>query len=63
MFGGGFYVDAAVTGGLSGYDTQRTALLGSASGSTDGGNLNLLAAAGYDWKKRGLSIGPVKKSM
>jgi outer membrane autotransporter protein len=58
LFGGGFYADAAVTGGPSGYHTRRTALLGSASGSTVGGNLNTLIAAGYDWKKGGLSIGP-----
>jgi outer membrane autotransporter protein len=57
-FSGGFYADAALTGGLSGYDTHRTALLGSANGSTDGGDLNVLFAAGYDWKKGGLSIGP-----
>jgi len=58
VFGSGFYVDADVTGGPSGYDTHRTALLGGANGSTDGGNFNVLVAAGYDWKKGGLSIGP-----
>jgi outer membrane autotransporter protein len=47
-----------VTGGLSGYDTRRTALLGTASGSTNGGDLNVLVNGGYDWKKGGLSIGP-----
>ena len=57
-FGSGFYADAAVTGGPSGYDSRRTALLGSASGNTDGGNFNVLIAAGYDWQKGGLSIGP-----
>jgi outer membrane autotransporter protein len=58
LFSGGLYADAAVTGGPSGYDTHRTGLLGSANGSTDGGNLNAFIAAGYDWKKGGLSIGP-----
>jgi outer membrane autotransporter protein len=58
VFGSGFYLDTAITGGPSGYDTQRTALLGTASGSTDGGNFNVLVAAGYDWKKGDLSIGP-----
>jgi outer membrane autotransporter protein len=58
VFGGGFYLDAAVTGGPSGYDSHRTALLGSANGSTDGGDLNVLVAGGYEWKKGGLSIGP-----
>ena len=57
-FRSGFYLDTAVTGGPSAYNTHRTALLGSASGSTDGGDLNVLVAAGYDWKKGGLSIGP-----
>ncbi len=58
LFGNGFYADADLTGGPSGYDTRRTALLGSANGNTDGGNFNVLIAAGYDWKKDGLSIGP-----
>ena len=57
-FGSGFYLDAAVIGGLNGYDTRRTALEGTASGDTVGGELNVLVAAGYDWKKGGLSIGP-----
>ena len=58
VFSGGFHLDTALTGGLSGYDTHRTALLGSANGSTDGGDLNVLVAGGYDWIKGGLSIGP-----
>jgi outer membrane autotransporter protein len=58
LFGSGFYADAAFTGGPSGYDTHRTALLGSANGNTDGGNFNALIAVGYDWKRGGLSIGP-----
>jgi len=58
VFGSGFYLDTAVTGGPSGYDTHRTALLGSANGSTEGGDFNVLVAAGYDWKKGGLTIGP-----
>jgi outer membrane autotransporter protein len=57
-FGNGFYLDTAVTGGPNGYDTHRTALLGSANGNTDGGEFNVLVAGGYDWKKGGLSIGP-----
>jgi outer membrane autotransporter protein len=58
VFASGFYADAAVTGGPSGYDSRRTALLGSANGNTDGGDFNVLVAAGYDWTKGGLSIGP-----
>src|SRR4029077_19347801 len=57
-FGSGFYLDTAVIGGLSGYDTRRTALEGTANGETLGGDLNVLVATGYDWKAGGLSIGP-----
>jgi autotransporter-associated beta strand protein len=58
LFGSGFYLDAAVTGGPSGYDTHRTALVGSASGSTEGADLNVVVSAGYDWKYGNFSIGP-----
>jgi outer membrane autotransporter protein len=58
-FSGGFYVDTAATGGISGYDTRRTALLGEAHGSTNGGDFAALISAGYDWKSGGLSIGPI----
>jgi autotransporter-associated beta strand protein len=58
VFRDGFYLDTAVNGGPSGYNTRRTALQGTASGSTDGADLNVLVAAGYDWKSGSLSIGP-----
>jgi autotransporter-associated beta strand protein len=57
-FGGGFYIDGAATGIFNGYDEHRTALLGTASGDTDGRDFNALVAAGYDWKSGGLTIGP-----
>jgi outer membrane autotransporter protein len=57
-FRGGFYLDTAVTGGPSEYNSHRTALLGTASGDTEGGNLNVLVSGGYDWRKGNLSIGP-----
>ena len=57
-FGSGFYLDTAATGGLSQYDSHRTALLGTANGSTDGGNFNMLVAGGYDWTNGAFSIGP-----
>jgi uncharacterized protein with beta-barrel porin domain len=68
-FSSGFYLDAAVTGNFSQYDTQRTTCwvnvtngqpIGTptASGSTDGFDLNVLVAGGYDWKTGNLSIGP-----
>jgi outer membrane autotransporter protein len=56
-FGSGFYLDAAVIGGVSGYDSRRATLLGRARGSTDGGDLSALVAGGYDWKLGGLSVG------
>jgi uncharacterized protein with beta-barrel porin domain len=58
LFGNGFYLDTSVSGGPSGYDTHRTGLQGSASGSTNGGNIDFLVAGGYDWKHGNLSIGP-----
>jgi outer membrane autotransporter protein len=58
VFGNGFYLDTAVSGGPSGYTTRRTALQGTANGSTNGGDLDVLVAAGYDWKKGDLTIGP-----
>ena len=58
-FGGGFYVNTAAFGVFNGYDSHRTALLGTASGDTDGQDFNALVAAGYDWKRGGLTIGPL----
>jgi len=58
LFGNGFYLDTAATGGPSGYNTHRAALQGTASGSTDGADFNALIAVGYDWTKGNLSIGP-----
>jgi outer membrane autotransporter protein len=58
-FGGGFYVDAAAFGVFNGYDSSRTGLLGTASGNTDGRDFNALITAGYDWKRGGLTIGPL----
>jgi outer membrane autotransporter protein len=58
-FGGGFYLDTAVTGGVSDYETHRTALLGTANGSTDSGTVNVLVAGGYDWTKGALTVGPI----
>ena len=57
-FGGGFYLDTAVTGGASDYETHRTALMGTANGSTSSGTVNVLVAGGYDWTTGPLTIGP-----
>ena len=58
-FAGGFYVNAAAFGVFNDYNSHRTALLGTASGDTDGQDFNALVAAGYDWKSGGLTIGPL----
>jgi uncharacterized protein with beta-barrel porin domain len=58
-FGQGFYLDTAISGGPSGYNSRRAALQGTASGSTNGGDFDFLVAAGYDWKYNGLTIGPL----
>jgi autotransporter-associated beta strand protein len=58
VFGNGFYLDSSVTGAWDGYDTHRAALLGTANGSTDGSDVTVLVAGGYDWTKGSLSIGP-----
>jgi len=54
----GFYADVAVFGGYNSYDTRRSALQGQARGETDGGELNALFGAGYDFKAGGLTFGP-----
>jgi autotransporter-associated beta strand protein len=58
-FSQGFYLDTAISGGPSGYNSRRAALQGTASGSTNGGDFDFLVAAGYDWKYGGLTIGPI----
>jgi outer membrane autotransporter protein len=64
-FTGGFYVDAAGSGGWNNYDTRRSALSATTSsgmapeyGSTDGSEFNGLIAAGFDWKRGCWLIGP-----
>jgi outer membrane autotransporter protein len=57
-FGGGFYINAAATGVFNDYEFHRDALLGDAEGDTNGRDFNALVAAGYEWKKGPLTIGP-----
>jgi outer membrane autotransporter protein len=59
VFGNGLYLDTAVTGSVDGYDTHRTALLGTANGSTNGSEVSFLVAGGYDWKRGNLTISPI----
>ena len=56
--GEGFYADAAVQGGYNSYDTRRSALQGTASGSTTGGEVTALIATGFDFTGDALRIGP-----
>ncbi|HSI14708.1 MAG TPA: autotransporter domain-containing protein [Chthoniobacter sp.] len=57
-FTGGFYVDTAVNGGYNSYDLRRDGLNGTARSDTDGGEVNVLFATGYDFKVGGLTVGP-----
>jgi outer membrane autotransporter protein len=57
-FVGGWYADAAVTGGYNSYDTRRNGLQGDARGDTEGGEVNALFGTGYDFKVGGLTFGP-----
>src|SRR5207248_572892 len=53
----GFYADAAVSGGINNYETQRAGLQGTARGRTDGGEINALLGGGYDWSLEALTLG------
>ena len=58
-FDRGFHLDASVSGGPNSYATRRTTPNNTvATGSPGGTEVNLLFAAGYDWKWKGLTIGP-----
>ena len=54
----GWYADVAVDGGYSSYSISRAAFEGAARSQTDGGDLNVLAGVGYDFKKGALTFGP-----
>ncbi|MCE9609620.1 MAG: autotransporter domain-containing protein [Chthoniobacter sp.] len=57
--GEGFYADAALQGGFNSYDTRRSALQGTARGSTTGGEFTGLIATGFDFTSDALRIGPI----
>jgi outer membrane autotransporter protein len=58
-FDRGFYLDAAVSGGFNSYDTRRiTPNNTAATGKPEGSEINVLFATGYDWKWKGLTLGP-----
>ncbi len=59
-FDKGFYVDAAVSGGLNSYKTRRvTPNNTAATASPDGSEVDVLLATGYDWKVGSFTLGPV----
>ena len=59
-FDGGFHIDASVSGGLNSYNTRRTTPNNTvATANPDGSEVNLLLATGYDWKRGGLTFGPI----
>ena len=59
-YDGGLHLDAAVSGGINSYKTRRTTPNNTvATGGPEGTEVNLLFAAGYDWKLGSLTIGPV----
>jgi len=60
-FDGGFYVNSALEGGYSAYDTHRNALGGTARSNTDGGDFSALLAPGYNWTMGGLTFGPTTR--
>jgi outer membrane autotransporter protein len=56
---GTFYLNGAVFGGYNSYDTSRQALLGSATGNSDGAEFGTFISAGYDFHFGNLTIGPL----
>ncbi len=55
----GLHFDAAVTGGFNSFGLRRTAPGNtSVTASPDGAEVNLLFAAGHDWKWKSLTLGP-----
>ena len=54
----GFYLAGMLNGSLNSYDTRRTAIGGTARGSTDGTAWGGLINTGYDWQKGIWYFGP-----
>jgi uncharacterized protein with beta-barrel porin domain len=55
----GFYVETLLGGGVNSYDTKRDALVGEATGSTSGGEMDAAVTFGYDAKFGGLTVTPL----
>jgi outer membrane autotransporter protein len=60
-FNGGFYFNTAVQGGYDGYDANRAGLGGFAQSHPTGGDINLMAAPGYNWTFGGLTLGATSR--
>ena len=59
-FDRGLHLDASVSGGPNSYRTRRTTPNNTvATGGPEGTEVNMLFAAGYDWKWKGVTLGPV----
>jgi outer membrane autotransporter protein len=58
-FKGGFYLNGYVGGGYNSYDTRRTALVGNATGNTDGGEFNAFVGTGYELRYGAWTFGPI----
>lgn len=58
-YGNGFYLNTLAAGGYNSYDTHRTGLLGTATGSTEGAEFDGLISGGYDFHAGNWTIGPV----
>ena len=58
-FKDGFYFNGYAGGGYTGFDTGRSALLGTARGSTGGGEFDSFLGGGYDFHRGAWTFGPV----
>lgn len=59
FFDGGFYLDGLVGLAYNSYDTDRLALLGRATGDTEGLEFTSMLNTGYDFHSGNLTFGPV----
>ncbi|MBV8813749.1 MAG: autotransporter outer membrane beta-barrel domain-containing protein [Verrucomicrobia bacterium] len=58
-FTGGFYINGGIYGGYDTYDSNRRAIGGNATGSTDGSEGSVFASTGYDFHDGNLTAGPI----
>jgi outer membrane autotransporter protein len=58
-FSHGIYLNAAIYGGYSSYDSGRTGLGGLANGSTEGAEWSTFISGGYDFHFGPLTVGPI----